>query len=191
MQAIPQDTRQLPKAGLDEASFRSLFDLHRRAIHRFFEKRGCNAGDCEDLCQETFLCLYQGLGSFRGEALFKTWVFQIATNVYKQSLRRRHTAKRTGHEVSLDGDEVAGERPLVGPLGQTLLKERLNFLREAMEDLTPQMRQCVMLRGFQELDYAEIADVLQISVSAVKVQLFRARRKLTHRLDDRFGDFNL
>ena len=65
------------------------------------------------------------------------------------------------------------------------------ILSRAIAGLPPQMRRCVRLRVFQDLDYDEIAEVLQISPSTVKVQLFKARKRLQMELEDSFVDFDL
>ena len=70
-------------------------------------------------------------------------------------------------------------------------KEMKEILSQAIAGLPPQMRRCVRLRVFQELDYDEIAETLQISPSTVKVQMFKARKRLQMELADSFGDFEL
>ena len=178
-----------------EENFRWLFERYYRPVYRFFEKRGFTAVECHDLTQETFLRVYRGMDSFRHEAPFEAWLYQIAANTYLKSLRRQATQKRAGQHLSLDsaleeGRELAhwsGVAQAPGPLDDVLEKERLRLLREAMDELPEQMRKCILLRVYQELSYQEIAVALRLSVETVKAHLHQARQRLKVKLADHFG----
>ena len=172
-----------------EESFRALFDRFYGPLLNFFGNRGFSREESQDLIQETFLRVYLGIDSFRGEARWEHWLFRIAANTALKAVRHRAAAKRAGQSVPLDEEEADTER--VAPLRQLLDKERSELLAEAIERLPAQMRRCVRLRVFQDLDYHEIADVLQISPSTVKVQLFKARKRLQMELGDAVGGFDL
>ena len=77
------------------------------------------------------------------------------------------------------------------PLDRLIAEERLQQLREALLDLPPQMRQCVLLRLDQELKYREIAEVMNIAVNTVKSQLAQAKDRLRTRLEESFTDFQM
>jgi RNA polymerase sigma-70 factor (ECF subfamily) len=193
--------RQLQDGTGREESFRLLFDRFYGPLFRFFEHRGFSTEECQDLIQETFLRVYRGIGAFRGEARWEHWLFRIAANTAVKALRHYAAAKRAGRTVPLEGleGEDAGDSPAAAagaaeapvPLRRLLGKEMQEILSQAIAGLPPQMRRCVRLRVFQELDYDEIAEVLQISASTVKVQLFKARKRLRMELADTFGDFDL
>lgn len=178
-----------------EESFRLLFDRFYWPLYRFFEHRGFSAEECQDLIQETFLRIHRGIGTFRGEARWEHWLFRIAANTAIKALRHRAASKRAGQTVSWEGEDVAGVPESAdaapAPLRRLLGKEMKEILSQAIADLPPQMRRCVRLRVFQDLDYDEIAEVLQISPSTVKVQLFKARKRLQMELEDSFVDFDL
>ena len=178
-----------------EENFRLLFERYQPSVFWFFAKRGFPHDECHDLSQETFLGAYRGLDRYRQEARFETWLFQIAANVYRNTLRNRSAVKRAADEVSLESaleesDAILGDpslRPAFnGPLTEALEKERLLILHAALGELPRQMRQCVILRLDQDLSYQEIADVLQVSIETVKTQLHRARRRLKGQLADYF-----
>jgi RNA polymerase sigma-70 factor (ECF subfamily) len=184
-----------------EESFHLLFDRFYWPLFRFFEGRGFSVEECQDLIQETFLQVYRGIGDFRGDARWEHWLFRIAANTAVKALRHRAAAKRAGRMVPLD-EEVGEESPdSVGgssrgaeapaPLRRLLDKERSELLSQAIAGLPGQMRRCVRLRVFQDLDYGEIADLLQISPSTVKVQLFKARKRLQIEVKDSPMDFDL
>lgn len=172
-----------------EESFRSLFDRFHGPLFRFFRNRGFSTEESQDLIQETFLRVYVGIDGFRGESRWEHWLFRIAANTALKAVRHRAAAKRAGESVPLEGEEIEAVGP--APLRQLLGKETQELLVEAIERLPAQMRRCVRLRVFQDLDYHEIADVLQISPSTVKVQLFKARKRLQIELGESFGGLDL
>jgi RNA polymerase sigma-70 factor, ECF subfamily len=178
-----------------EESFRLLFHRFHRPLFRFFEHRGFSTEECQDLIQETFLRVYQGIGGFRGEARWEHWLFRIAANTASKALRHRGAAKRANHSVPLEEEDVA-ESPHASadtpaPLRRLLGREVKERLIQAIDGLPAQMRRCVRLRVIQDLDYPEIAEILQISPSTVKVQLFKARKRLQTELGDSFADLDL
>ncbi len=179
-------------AGPDE-EFHRLFDRYFRPLFYFFRNRGIPAEDCRDLTQETFLRVYKSIGRFRGEASIETWLFQIATNLWRNRVRHDRAGKREATEVSLEGamekgQPIPAERSLargahnVAPLSGLLADEQAGMLRRALADLPPQMRRCVLLRIDQDLKYREIAGLMQISIDTVKSQLSQARDRLEKEL---------
>ena len=181
-----------------EESFRTLFDRFYWPLFRFFEHRGFSTEECQDLIQETFLRVYRGMEAFRGEARWEHWLFRIAANTAIKALRHRAAAKRAGQEVPLEGEDdgdppaiPAGGSGTAEPLRQLLGKEKKDLLIAAIEGLPPQMRRCARLRVLQDLDYDEIAEILQLAPSTVKVQLFKARKRLQMELGSSFADFDL
>lgn len=194
-ESVQSIVERLQAGSSREEDFRRLFDLFYPRVHHFFLRRGFPPQDCLDLTQETFLGIYRGIGAFRREAQFETWLFKIATNVYRQRLRRGTAEKREGQEVPLEvsegpeggaRDEPSTPEPTAG---ETLLrKERLAVLREAIGKLPEQMRKCLLLRLYQEMKYREIAALLRLSPQTVKVHLFQARRRLQEELGPYFRD---
>jgi RNA polymerase sigma-70 factor, ECF subfamily len=191
----PRERRGL-ESGPDE-SFRRLFEEHYRKVFLFFVRRGFPDDECEDLAQEVFLRVHKHLGSFRGEARVETWLFQIAANLYRNTLRGKAALKRQALEVVLNEEAVpaapepAGplhEAAEPGPFEQVLAKERSRILHGAIEELPCQMRRCLLLRVDQDLKYREIAELLRISIETVKAHLFQARQLLRIRLGAEFAE---
>lgn len=203
--------RRQPLPAAEKASdrdrFRALFERYYLSLPSFFSRKGISKDDSLELAQETFLRAYQSLGSFRGEASEASWLFTIASNVWKNALRGRAAAKRSAAEVRLDESrteasleaqesEDAPESPTLqtsrlkaaeqDPLDQALRSEQTRLLYEAIEDLPPQMRRIVMLRIVQDLKYSEIAAVAQVSVQTVRSQLHAARERLRSQLKEGF-----
>jgi RNA polymerase sigma-70 factor (ECF subfamily) len=139
--------------------------------------------DARDLCQEAFLKAYRGLGTFKREARFSSWLYQIALNVCRDRLRRR----RGRTPVSLDDVEEArdGGLRVVGPSAFDLVEARdlRHLVAAALATLSPEEREVVILKEYQELTFPEIAEALDVPLSTVKTRLYRGLSQLRHRLE--------
>lgn len=185
-----------------EQQFHQIFRRHYRSVTYFFAHRGFDAEECRDLTQETFFRVYRGMESFRGEAGVKTWLYTIAANIYRNEIRDRQAEKRSADEVSLEESLEQG-RPIFeawalrtgagagDPLQTVLTDERARLLREAVDDLPPRMRRCVLLRLDRGLKYREIAVLLHVTEDTVKAQLFQARQRLHRALGEHFRGLEL
>lgn len=200
-QPIATIVEQLRDVTRREESFRLLFDRFYWPLFRFFEGRGFAREECEDLIQETFLRVYRGIESFRGDARWEHWLFRIAANTAIKALRYGAAAKRAVCAVPWGESDAEDAPPMAAggssraeapaPLRRLLHKERQEILVQAIAGLPAQMRRCVRLRVFQDLGYEEIGAVLEIAPATVKVQLFKARKRLQIELEDSFTDFDL
>ncbi|HEX5760094.1 MAG TPA: sigma-70 family RNA polymerase sigma factor [Thermoanaerobaculia bacterium] len=173
-----------------EELFRQLFLAYHHAVFSFFLRYGFPREEALDLAQETFVKVWSGLDRFRRDARFRTWLFQIMTNLAQNRLRGRRALKRGAPELPLAevGEAAVGAAPggrrgeTGGPLEGMLADERSRLLHAAMGELPPQMRRCMTLRVDQQLGYTEIAELLGISLGAVKAHLFQGRQQLKTRL---------
>ncbi len=176
---------------LGEGSER-LYERFWPSLVHFFCNRGLSQQDSEDIAQETMFRVYQGIGGFRFQASFPTWLFRIARNVSSNRARDRKTQKRAGQEVSLevvaeqrhDGAstavrQLADRAP--GPFEHTETGERKRALHRAMGELPPKMRAAVLLYG-EGYTTPEIAALLRVKTSTVKSQLRDAKKRLKQRL---------
>jgi len=169
-----------------------LVDRYYRSIIRFFLERGFSIEESHDLTQDTFLRAYRYHGGFRGEARASTWLFHIASNIYRGELRTRAAQKRSAEILELDGlGEVAldglpwADRGKPDPLSRLLLGERTRTLQNAIEDLPQQVRRATILRVRQDLKYREVAEVLNVSIETVKSHLHQAKSQLREKLGTR------
>lgn len=177
---------------------RRLFRRYHRLVCHVLARRGHPADLVDDLSQEVFLRVFRGLSSFRGDGRFESWLLRIVETVHLESLRHASTAgRRADRVVSLDVVEPragAGAAPqrsddllgastdAAGPLRRVLGRERVQAVDDTVRAMPPQMRRCMRLRFEDELSYREIADVLQVSIDVVKVQIHRGRRRLRDEL---------
>ena len=193
--------RALQAADDPDGAFKELFRRYRHRLLAFFSKRGFGAESCRELSQETFFRVYRGRKSFRGKVPLSSWVFRIAANLAKNELRRRQAKKRSGVEKPLDDDEElqpievhTGGNPspatAAQPLAQLLAREQVEALDQALKQLPPQMRRAMQMWVHHEYSVAEIATIMKVSRSTVKVQLHQARKRLRQALADRFGQLS-
>jgi RNA polymerase sigma-70 factor (ECF subfamily) len=171
------------KAG-DEASFELLLRKYRTPLVNFLYRMVRDTAVAEDLAQEVFLRVYRAREDYAPRAKFTTWMFRIATNLALNSVRdNRHRRM----EISMDQPADSGEedaRPLEVPdrapsVEQELVaRSRAAMILRAIHSLPEKQRAAVLLHKYQELDYDEIARVLECSESALKSLLFRAYETL-------------
>jgi RNA polymerase sigma-70 factor (ECF subfamily) len=164
----------------DAGSFELLLAKYRRPVVGYLDRMVQNRAVAEELAQEAFLRVYRARGSYQPAAKFTTWLFRIATHLALNSLRdTRHQRK----ETSMEGAGPEGQ-PLQLADGrasreeQLVAEARLDAVRRAVADLPEKQRAAVLLHKYEGMDYAQIADALGCSVSAVKSLLFRAYESL-------------
>jgi RNA polymerase sigma-70 factor (ECF subfamily) len=173
------------KAG-DEASFDFLLRKYRSPLVNFLYRMVRDQATAEDLAQEVFLRVYRARHKYNPSAKFTTWLFRIATNLALNSVRDNRYQKL---EVSIDapvsvdaedGDERTMDVPEKHPnIEQHLVEDaRRKMIRHAIDKLPEKQRAAVLLHKYEELDYAEIAKILNCSESALKSLLFRAYEAL-------------
>jgi RNA polymerase sigma-70 factor, ECF subfamily len=171
------------KAG-DEQSFELLLRKYRTPLVNFLYRMVRDTSVAEDLAQEVFLRVYRARKEYAPSAKFTTWMFRIATNLALNSVRDNRHRKM---EISMDQSVITGEeeqRPLEVPdrapsVEQELVARcRAELIMKAIHSLPEKQRAAVLLHKYQELDYDEIARVLECSESALKSLLFRAYETL-------------
>lgn len=155
-------------------------------------------GDYEEACdcvQEAFLSAYRGIGKFRREARFSTWLYGIVVNQAKNRLRQAKS--RRGHESSTDANSHLGETlcgdctgvPLAESVADQWEKKELEAkVQTCIVGLEHDFREVLVLKDIQDLSYEEITDALHIPVGTVKSRLFRARLALKDCLAKIWGD---
>ena len=173
------------KAG-DEQSFGLLLQRYRTPLVNFLYRMVRSREQAEDLAQEVFIRVYRAREEYVPSAKFTTWLFRIATNLALNSVRDTRYQRL---EVSIDAPvtidaEDGDEKPLDVPekhpnIEQHLVEDaRKKMIRHAIEKLPEKQRAAVLLHKYEELDYAEIAKILNCSESALKSLLFRAYESL-------------
>jgi RNA polymerase sigma-70 factor (ECF subfamily) len=174
----------------DAAAFSELVSRYERKIYRLAKNITRNDEDAEDVLQDAFLKAYTHLDNFQGNSKFYTWLVRIAVNEALMKLRKRKGDRTVplDEPVELGEDMVAREIAVWddNPEQRYSREEMQNILNEAVESLKPDFRTVFLLRDIEELSTEETADVLGISVPAVKSRLLRARLALREKLTRQF-----
>lgn len=177
------------KAG-DEEALNVLVAQYRDPVVRFLYRMVHEQALAEELAQEVFLRVYRARKSYKPSARFTTWLYRIATNVGLNALRdgrmRRMETPMETTEGTLSPAAVLAH-PVANAEQAMLEAERLAEIRRAIEELPEKQRLAVLMHKYQEMDYAEIAEVLGCSESALKSLLFRAYETLRVRLKPLLG----
>lgn len=162
----------------DRQAFCALMEAHQGKLYGLCLRMLADREDAMDALQETMLRAYRGLPRFRDDARLSTWLYRIADNVCLDVLRARKRKPRvsleTMSEAGFDPPAQEGEQPEQ----RALRAEQLRMLRLAMGKLKEKQRHILVLRELQELEYEQIADILDISVGTVKSRIHRARKEL-------------
>ncbi len=144
--------------------------------------------EAEDLCQETFLKVEQGLSGFRGEAQLSTWIYRIASHVFHDRLRNRSFKQQQCEQsAELDDDLLEDRAPLSQEpkqqIDQQVIRAEMNSCIRGYIDQLPEIyREVLLLSEAEGFKNREIAEILQISLENVKVRLHRARSRLKESL---------
>jgi RNA polymerase sigma-70 factor (ECF subfamily) len=168
------------KAG-DEESFNLLLRKYRLPLVNFLFRMVRDAATAEDLAQEVFLRVYRARKQYSPSAKFTTWLFRIATNLALNSVRdNRHRRADVSIDVTVEEDEAPREQPAreMRIDEHMIERDRSEFIRSAVAALPEKQRVAVLLHKYEEMDYGEIAKVLECSESALKSLLFRAYETL-------------
>ncbi len=169
----------------DHEAFRQLVEIHQHAVMGTVAKMLGNASDAQDIAQQVFLRIWRHAKRYRPDAKFTTYLFTITRNLVFNETRRRGRKK----EVSSDQREEntshrLAEQPDRQPDAELLQRELQQAVDTAIAGLPESQRLAVVLRRYEQLTYEEIAQVLDLSVSAVKSLLFRARTSLRESLSE-------
>jgi RNA polymerase sigma-70 factor, ECF subfamily len=178
---MPDELAQLVAAarGGDRAAFEELVRATSAETYTLAFRLVGNEEDARDVVQETYLRAYKGIGKFRGDAQFSTWLYRITANCAATQLGRR---KRHRHDDLADDAPLPDLSPDRDPSARAEAESLRERLTEALEDLPPRLRSVIVLRDVYDLPHEAIATELGISESAAKVRLHRARRQLRERL---------
>jgi RNA polymerase sigma-70 factor (ECF subfamily) len=177
------------KAG-NYAAFEELVNRYEKKIYRLGMNITGNAEDAEDVLQEAFLKAFEHLPEFREDSRFYTWIVRIAVNEALMKLRKRRTSREIPIADSEDENgevvvrEYADWKP--NPEQEYARAELERILRGAVSALPPGFRTVFYLRDVEGLSTEETADLLNLTVGAVKARLFRARLRLREELSKIF-----
>lgn len=168
--------------GGDTGAYRELVEKYQSRIYAMICGMVRDREEAHDLTQDAFVKAFKNLDRFRLEASFYTWLYRIASNVSIDWLRKQ---KRRKHDEFDESKAARDSTGMIDPIyqkqspGKELERSQLkDRIFDAMETLSPEHRQIVLLREVEGYSYSEIAEVMGIPEGTVMSRLFYARRKL-------------
>lgn len=174
----------------DKAEFARLVEAYSTHIYRLALRMLANPQEAEDVLQTTFLKAFQHLKDFEGRSSISTWLYRIAANEALMLLRRRRP------ELPLEDEPEEGQLPRPFqfadwarlPEGELLSGEAKKILDRAIQNLPEKLRVVFLLRDMENLSIKETSEALNLSETAVKTRLLRARLRLREQLSTYFAE---
>ncbi len=175
----------------DQAAYAQLVDDNASRIYRLALRMMGNEADAEDVLQETFLSAFRAIDKFEARSSLSTWLYRIASNAALMRLRRKEP-----EQVSVDEPIEQDDGDLIPrqffdfcclPEDDLMRDEAREEMARAVEELSPTLKSVFILRDIEGLSTQETAEALDLSISAVKSRLMRARLKLRERLSVYFS----
>ena len=164
----------------DQEAFRLIFERYSRPVIGFIYDMVSDRELAEELTQETFVRAFRGIHGMNPETKLSTWLFGIAKNVARESLRARIRARR---QIDLEDEAVmdlSDDKPV--PVDRLLSKELNELIRRALEALDEDKRLVFTLKVFHQCSYEEIAAITGFSLAKLKTDLHRARVEMRRRI---------
>jgi len=175
----------------EESAFTEIVALYERLVLNFAYRYLGDSRKAEDIAQETFVRVYRARHRWRPEAGFRTWLLTIVTRLCLNELRARKREKKV---LKLLNEDQAGDfwsnavdRKGLSPDENAVVRERAELVREAVERLSPNQRSALLLHRFEGLSYKEVAEVMGLTLEAVRSLLVRARKNLRRHLAPLLG----
>jgi RNA polymerase sigma-70 factor (ECF subfamily) len=174
-----------PPTDEQTAFLERAIEQHGKATYNFALRLTHNEADARDLTQDAYIRVFRAWRSFKPGTSFLSWIYRIVTNLHRDELRRRKG--RYQEEIPEDNEPQAfgSGRPLaIEPIEEYVEGQLSEPVSRALEALTPEQRQIVVLADIEERSYQEIAEIVGCSIGTVRSRLHRARgqlRKLINR----------
>lgn len=163
----------------DNFAWEGLLQSHTRKVYNLCYRFTGRPAEAEDLTQEVFIKIFQTLKSFdAAQGAFRTWLNRVARNHLVDHYRRTKKDRITSSIEEEVGGLEEKPSPTVEPVAQLESRERKELLQRGLDKLSPDLREAVILRDLQDLDYDEIAQVLEVPEGTVKSRINRGRLEL-------------
>src|SRR5437773_1294301 len=175
-----------------EAAFRELVRRYERPVFSLLYRMVRDRALAEDLAQETFIKVLNGIKSYNPQFKFSSWIFKIANNAAIDHLRKRDldTLSLDGSPHATTPEEMSATALQLGDRGESPLqeveaRELGSAIERAIAKLRPEYRACILLRHVEGHSYEEIARILDLPLGTVKTYIHRGRHELRVYLEDR------
>lgn len=158
----------------DNRAFDAIVDRYEGRVYAVAMRMTSNPDDASDVMQETFISAMRALKRFRGDAKLSTWLHRVTVNAALDHQRKR--SRRPAQPLDEGTHEVPSEDP--GPDERAESAVRAAAVQQGLAQLSPDHRAVLVLHDLQGMDYAEVADALDVPVGTVKSRIHRARLEL-------------
>ncbi len=178
----------------DSEAFDTLLATYQDKVVNTCYRFVHHASDAEDVAQDVFIEVIQSISGFRGDATLSTWLYRVAVTKSLDFMRKKSRKKRLGHLKQMLGFQDEQGRPAFEPEdrsepAQTVeQQERAAILAQAVATLPENQRVAITLNQYEGLSYAEVAEIMKTTVSAVESLLFRAKKNLRKGLRRYYDD---
>jgi RNA polymerase sigma-70 factor (ECF subfamily) len=170
----------------DLDAFSQVYDRYERQVFRYAYHILGHRDDADDVKQETFVKAYQAIGSFRSESSLQTWLLRICGNLCRDRIKSWDRRKVT-YDSTLRDDVLGSSDIEDSPQAIVERKEMTAIIFKALSGMPAAQREIIVLHEVEDLSYEEIAAVLGVSRTSIKLRLFRARRNLKDRVASLMG----
>jgi len=161
----------------NKKAFEILMSLYKKRIYALGKNFFKNVQDSEDYVQEVFIKAYENLSSFKGEALFSTWITRIAYNLAINAVNRRK-------DFLPIADETLLESKVLSPEEELIRKTTILAVQEAVKDLPEKYSICLEMYFFHDLSYKQIEEITNLPENTIKSHIFRAKKILRTKLKE-------
>jgi RNA polymerase sigma-70 factor (ECF subfamily) len=182
--------------GGDVEAFETLIQSHQKKVYNIALRMTGNPEDAQELAQEAIVRAFTSIGKFRGDSSFSTWLYRITINICTDFLRKRNKVTLISMEQGAasndnqQGLQIEEESP--GPDELAEKKQLKKLVRDAMDALSEEHRQVLILRDILKLSYKEIANTLKVNEGTIKSRINRARaglKKIVMQRSELFKDY--
>jgi RNA polymerase sigma-70 factor (ECF subfamily) len=169
----------------DIGSYQKIYDQFARKVLNFIYRMVNSLEEAEDLTQETFVTVYQKLGSLKDNSKFEPWLFRIARNFVYQRYRSRSPVTVSVDALDEDGQpltQLVDERKTPDESLQAVELERV--VQDVIDELPEKYREVFVLSAIQKLSYQQVAEIVGRSLPSVKTDIHRARLEVRKRVKE-------
>jgi RNA polymerase sigma-70 factor, ECF subfamily len=174
----------------DHQAFESLVRRYQRQVANLIYLTMGSRDDVDDIAQEIFIRVYRSLSKFKFDASFFSWLYRITMNLCIDEIRKRKIRRMLSldylTEDALEKSRKSKDYTIASD--SVLTEEKRQVIQSALQQLTPEHREVLVLREYQDLSYNEIAEILDLRLEAVKSRIFRARLELKNLLSNYFEE---
>ena len=179
----------------DEQAFNALVRAYQTRVFALIVRMLHDRAEAEDLAQEVFVQVFKAIGTFRGDSKLSTWIYRIAINLCKNRMKYR-AVRQEGKQDDIDemSERVGGDakRPPQGALArpdEVMQGRQLEtIVRDAILQIEPEFRECLVLRDMEDLSYEEIEAITGLPAGTVKSRIHRARAQLKELVERALGE---